>query len=97
RMAMRLARDPRPDAGSIVHLRLFLAAEQIPLSETLPILENMGFLVHSERPYLISVPGAEPVWLQDVEMQRRDVGPVSPEALGERFTDAFAAVWSGRA
>jgi glutamate dehydrogenase len=93
RIAMRLAAGQ----GSIVHLRLFRSASPIALSQALPILENMGFVVLSEHPYRIAVAGGRPIWLQDFEMQRRDGGSVSPEALGERFTDTFAAAWHGRA
>lgn len=93
RIAMRLS----PGQGSTIHLRLFRSAAPIALSQALPILENMGFVVLSEHPYRIAVPGARPIWLQDFEMQRRDGGSVSPEVLGERFTDTFAAVWNGRA
>ena len=57
----------------------------------------MGFVVLSERPYRIAVPGGRPIWLQDFEMQRRDGGTSTPRALGPRFTEAFAAVWNGRA
>ncbi|AMN45989.1 hypothetical protein ACG33_02450 [Steroidobacter denitrificans] len=108
---MRMTADPRPDAPrSIIHLRLFCSNEQIPLSQTLPILENMGFFVLSERPYLISVPGAQPIWLQDVEMQRRDGRPfdmarptktsvtstlAKAEAPDHRVTEAFSAVRNG--
>src|SRR5690606_37781712 len=57
----------------------------------------MGFLVVTERPYRITVPGSREIWLQDFEMQRRDGGTIDPAALGERFTDTFTAEWSGRA
>ncbi len=97
RVAMRLARGPGDEQGKAVHLRLFRAASPIALSQALPILENMGFVVLSERPYRIAVPGGRAIWLQDFEMQRRDGGSINPEALGERFTDTFTAVWTGRA
>jgi glutamate dehydrogenase len=93
RVAMRLASGE----GKTVHLRLFRAASPIALSQALPILENMGFLIVSERPYRIAVPGGRPIWLQDFEMQRRDGGAIDPQMLGERFTDTFTAVWTGRA
>jgi glutamate dehydrogenase len=96
RIAMRLAADPAASAETI-HLRLFRSASPIALSQALPILENMGFVVLSEHPYRIEVPGQRPMWLQDFQMQRRDGGTVSPEALGPRFTETFAAVWTGRA
>ncbi len=96
RIAMRLAADPAA-AAETIHLRLFRSASPIALSQALPILENMGFVVLSEHPYRIEVPGQRPIWLQDFQMQRRDGGTVSPEALGPRFTETFAAVWTGRA
>jgi glutamate dehydrogenase len=96
RIAMRLTADPQAAAESI-HLRLFRSAAPIALSQALPILENMGFVVLSEHPYRIAVPDKRPVWLQDFQMQRRDGGAVNPQGLGQRFTDTFAAVWNGRA
>jgi glutamate dehydrogenase len=96
RIAMRLAADPTAAAESI-HLRLFRSASPITLSQALPILENMGFVVLSEHPYRIEVPSSRPIWLQDFQMQRRDGVMVSPQALGPRFTETFAAVWNGRA
>ncbi|MET0496836.1 MAG: NAD-glutamate dehydrogenase domain-containing protein [Steroidobacteraceae bacterium] len=82
---------------SIVHLRLFRSAAPIVLSQALPILENMGFVVLSERPYRITVRGKHDLWLQDFEMRRRDGGSVDPAQLGTRVTDAFLAVWNDRA
>jgi glutamate dehydrogenase len=96
RIAMRLAADPAASAESI-HLRLFRSASPITLSQALPVLENMGFVVLSEHPYRIEVPGSRAIWLQDFQMQRRDGRTVSPQALGPRFTETFAAVWNGRA
>ena len=93
RVAMRLVSGE----GNKVHLRLFRAASPIALSQALPILENMGFGIISERPYRIAVPGGEPIWLQDFEMHRRDGGSIEPRTLGQRFTDTFTAVWTGRA
>jgi glutamate dehydrogenase len=94
RIAMRLVAGA---SSHTVHLRLFRSAAPIALSQALPILENLGFLVMSEHPYRIAVPGSRAIWLQDFEMQRRDGGAVSPAALGERFTETFSAVWSGQA
>ena len=74
RIAMRLAAA----TARTIHLRLFRSASPIPLSQALPILENMGFVVLSERPYRIDVPSGRAIWLQDFEMQRRDGGTVEP-------------------
>ena len=91
RLAMRLMAGEE----KLIHLRLLRSAAPIPLSRALPILENMGFEVLSERPYRITVRGEREIWLQDFEMQRRDDLKLDGE-LGERFTDAFIAVWTER-
>lgn len=79
-------------APATVHLRLFRADAPITLSQTLPIIENMGFIVLSERPYRIEV-GGSTLWLQDFSLQRSDGAPVDPAEIGARFTEAFAAIW----
>jgi len=93
RIALRLVAGRE----GIVHLRVIRSAAPIVLSQALPILENMGFLVLSERPYKITLRGKRDIWLQDFEMQRRDGGNVDPAKLGTRVTDAFLAVWNDRA
>jgi glutamate dehydrogenase len=93
RMMLRLLRGE----GATLHLRLLRSASPIALSRALPILENMGFTVISERPYKLSMNGAHAIWLQHFEMQRRDGGRVAIEDLGERFNELFHAVWTGRA
>ncbi len=93
RIAMRLV----PAEGNIVHLRLARSAAPIALSSALPILENLGFTVLSERPYRITPSRDREVWLQDFEMQTRDGRKVDLAALGTRFNDAFIATWNGEA
>ena len=97
RIAMRLV----PGEGSAIHLRLLRSASPIPLSRALPILENLGFTVLSERPYSITPPRvtgpSREIWLQDFEMQRRDGGKTDLANLETRFTRAFVATWSDRA
>ncbi len=78
------------------YLHLFRAGAPIPLSKALPILENLGYLVISERPYLISAPGAGEIWITSYEMQRADGGSIEP-SLEQRFSEAFKAVLSGEA
>lgn len=83
--------------GDAVHLRLFRTGSPIALSQALPVLENMGFLVLSERPYRIAKDEQRAIWLQDFEMRPRDGGAISADEIAPRFADAFTAVWSNRA
>ena len=82
--------------SSTAFLRLFRAGAAIPLSQVLPILENLGFFVISERPYLVSAPSAGEIWITTYEMQRADGQPVEA-SLEARFNEAFKAVLSGEA
>ena len=86
-----------PGDGTSLHLRLLRSASPIALSRALPILENMGFTVVSERPYRLKVARSREVWLQDFEMQPRHGRRVDVVDVGPRFNDLFLAVWTGRA
>jgi glutamate dehydrogenase len=103
-LAMRLV----PSADGKVHLRLFRSAAPITLSDVLPVLENLGFTVLSERPYRISIATARPIWLQNFEMVPRELAASgrtstkrSPLLLDggfeARFVAAFTAIWRGDA
>ena len=80
-------------------LKIFHAGGPVPLSDVLPMLENMGLKVIGEVPHAITLdakPGA--AWIQDFDLLAR----VSPEtadlAIAEirpRFEEAFGHVSSG--
>ncbi|HSN72780.1 MAG TPA: NAD-glutamate dehydrogenase [Steroidobacteraceae bacterium] len=80
-----------------LHFRLFRADAPIILSDALPLLEHMGLIVVSERPYRITVPGQRAIWIQDFELSGRGGELPDPETIAPVFKEAFAAVWSGRA
>jgi glutamate dehydrogenase len=91
----------RPDGypADRVRFKLFHAGDSLPLSEVLPMLENMGLRVLSERPYRLRAPyGAEvgDVWIQDFEMNTADGQPISPGKVNQLFQDAFEHIWIGR-
>src|SRR5262249_19609989 len=74
----------------------------IPLSERVPVLENMGFKVVDERTYHIaraalhSGDGATPdVWFHDMLLERADGRPVELEQLKQRLQAAFLLVIGG--
>jgi glutamate dehydrogenase len=85
-----------------VRFKLFRAGEPLPLSEVLPMLENMGLKVISERPYRVR--GAElpqggerqPVWIQDFEMRTADGQAIRPGKVKELFQEAFEQTWLQR-
>ena len=55
-----------------VSLRVWSFGRPLPLSERVPVLENMGFTVVDERTYRIAPQGAAKLWLHDMLLERRD-------------------------
>jgi glutamate dehydrogenase len=82
-----------------VRFKLFHAGASLPLSEILPMLENMGLRVISERPYRLRPPkgvAAEDTWIQDFEMSTADGQAIDPPKVNQLFQDAFEQTWIGR-
>jgi glutamate dehydrogenase len=79
-------------------LKVWSRLRPIPLSERVPVLENMGFKVVDELTYRIEPSGpASEVWLHDMTLQRADGAPVDLEALKQRLEACFMAVMRSRA
>ena len=95
-LRMSLYRPPEfPE--SHVRFKLFHAREPIPISDVLPMLENMGLRVISERPYRVELGPERLVWIQDFEMVYGGSQPLEPAAVNQIFQDAFARIWRGEA
>ncbi|MGE8226692.1 MAG: NAD-glutamate dehydrogenase, partial [Stenotrophomonas sp.] len=58
----------RRDEVDGLRLKLYRQLEDIPLSDVLPMMENMGLRVIAERPYKLMVDEA-PVYVQDFEVE----------------------------
>jgi glutamate dehydrogenase len=71
--------------------------EPIGLSEALPVLENMGVKVFSERPYEVSLTSDRTFWIQDFHLVNEGDRSVDIEAVDRRFEDCFLAVLCGEA
>ncbi len=81
-------------ADDQLRFKVYRSGEPIPLSDALPLFENMGLKVIAERPYRMRMPDT-PVWIQDFEMALSENAAVRLRDIATRFTDAFAAVWQG--
>ncbi len=95
-LQMSLHRSP-DQAASKLHFRLFRRDHPIPISDVLPMMENLGLKVISEHPYEITLGPRDTLWIQDFELEHRaglaiDVGAVAPN-----LQDAFANIWQGNA
>jgi glutamate dehydrogenase len=78
-----------------VHLKIVKLGEPVPISDLLPMLENFGLRVISERPYELTWPEGGSAWIQDFEVEHRDRVPVEIAKVEADFSDAFLAAWRG--
>ena len=85
------------DAEDMLRLRLYNAGASLPLSDVLPILENLGLRVISERPYGVRARSGDKYWVQEFSMHYNLSDNVDLEDIKEEFEDAFARIWFGEA
>jgi len=86
---------PRKRHGGIIRFKLFRKHDPIPLSEVLPILENLGLRIVSERPYELHFPDDERLWIQDFDMTTAVESELDLELIRELFQEAFRRALSG--
>ncbi len=67
----------------------------IILSDVLPIIENMGVAVYSERPYEAKLQSGQSFWLQDFHLVHEGENSVDFVAADARFEACFMAVLGG--
>ncbi len=82
-----------------VGLKVWSQARPLPLSERVPVLENMGFRVVDERTYHIEPKGAgaHDAWFHDMLLERRDGGMIDLDVGKARLEAAFLMVMRGGA
>ena len=89
------------DGVSTLHLKLFVRGDFIPLSDCLPVFENLGLKVIAEDAFSLMPLTAggkkQHVALQNILMERADGAPTDLERIKPLLEDAFHAVWAGRA
>jgi glutamate dehydrogenase len=80
-----------------IGLKVWSSARPIPLSERVPVLENMGFRVVDERTYHIKPQGdgARDVWFHDMLLERADGGKTDMAEAKERLEALFVVVMRG--
>ena len=84
----------RQQSKGHLSLRILRANEPISISDILPMLENFGLRVLAEHPYQVTTP-ERVVWIQDFELEARDLKRADIAALEPLFKEAFLAAWRG--
>ncbi|MGE0564719.1 MAG: NAD-glutamate dehydrogenase [Pseudolabrys sp.] len=78
-------------------LKVWSLERPLPLSERVPVLENMGFRVVDERTFFVDdkTDDKAGLWLHDMLLERRDGGPIELEGQKQRLESAFVMIMRG--
>jgi len=94
-LALNLYR-PADASPECLRFKVYGKPPAVPLSDILPMLENMGVKVVDENPYDVRLSESEPpVWIRDFSLLSEDGAPVDLDAVREGFHEAFEHVWRG--
>ncbi|NSC22033.1 NAD-glutamate dehydrogenase [Streptomyces albus subsp. chlorinus] len=77
--------------------KIYRVGSPVSLSAVLPGLQAMGVEVVDERPYELRCADKSHAWIYDFGLRMPDGQRGLEEETRERFQEAFAAVWTGRA
>ncbi|SLN15900.1 NAD-glutamate dehydrogenase [Oceanibacterium hippocampi] len=81
------------DEDSVVRFKIYKSNDPAPLSDCLPMLEDMGLKVIEEHPYEID--RGETVWIHDFRLVNPTGRPFDLPNLKAKFELAFGKVWTG--
>lgn len=86
----------RPLGGAVEQLnfKLYHFGSAIPLSEVIPVMEQLGLVVLDEHPYAVKFDNQQ-VWLHDFGLLHSAGDQVALDQVREIFQQAFAHTWRG--
>ncbi|MCB1690631.1 MAG: NAD-glutamate dehydrogenase [Halioglobus sp.] len=80
-----------------LRLRLYHSDSSLPLSDVLPMLENLGLRVVTERPYAVHHRDGRFFWVQEFSLIYSLSHDIVMDEVKEEFEDAFVRIWNGEA
>ncbi len=86
---------PRARESNLIRFKIFKLERSIPLSHVLPMLEDMGLHIVSERPYELKFDQGASVWVQDFDMVYGRGKDLDLEMVRENFQQTFENTWRG--
>jgi glutamate dehydrogenase len=97
-LSITFYRRPR-DTDARISLKILSLGRALPLSERVPVLENMGFRAVNERTYRVDPRHSEAgvVWLHDMTLERSHGGIIDLNKSGGTLTGLFMALAGGQA
>lgn len=85
------------ESGDSFRLKIYQHDNTIPLSDVLPIIEQLGMRAISERPYALKFDDKKVTWINDFTLQYTRGDGFDVEEFKDLFQNAFASVWFGEA
>jgi glutamate dehydrogenase len=82
---------------NIYRFKVFHAGDPLPLSDVLPIIENLGLRVEAARPYAVRRNAARQLWINDFSLVYGDRELIDIQKVKDILQDAFAKTWLGDA
>ena len=86
---------PRSKDTALIRFKVFKRKRSIPLSDVLPMLEDLGLHIVSERPYELKFEDQDSIWVQDFDMVFGPGVDLDIEAVRDSFQQAFENIWRG--
>ena len=81
------------EANGNYRFKLYQRDTTFPLSDVLPIIENLGMRAISERPYVLKFEDGSITWINDLSLQYKHPEQLDINVLKDLFQQAFASVW----
>ncbi|RMF16088.1 MAG: NAD-glutamate dehydrogenase [Gammaproteobacteria bacterium] len=77
----------------ILHFKLYHEGGSVPLSDVLPVFENLGLRVLGEHPYEVTGRSGKTIWIHDFSLQSSDETVIDISRIRKKFEDLFLRVW----
>ncbi len=78
-------------------LKIYHFGAPVALSRRVPVLENMGFRVISERTFELGDDEGDRIFIHDMELENAFAAPIDLNDGGALFSGVFLSVWRGEA
>jgi glutamate dehydrogenase len=88
---------PLDEFSENFRLKIYQHNHTLPLSDVLPIIENLGLRMISERPYVLKFEDNRITWINDFSLHYKCGSEINFDEIRDLFQSAFTNVWFGYA
>ena len=92
-LVMNFYKPVDQDDPKYFKFKIYQKNDTIPLSDVLPIIENLGLRAISERPYKLTFSSSEVAWINEFSLKCSDQCTLNVYGIKERLQTVFAKVW----